>query len=109
MWRIDNRNAWVTAPKKHVAKQPIAHYFHNNFYITTSGNFRTQSLIDAMLELGSDRILFSVDWPFENVDHAAVWFDGATISEADRRKIGRANANQLFGLGLESPHEPPVA
>ena len=102
MWRIDNRNAWVTLPKKHPAKQPISHYFHNNFYITTSGNFRTQSLIDTMLEIGSDRILFSTDWPFENVDHAANWFDTATISEADRLKIGRGNANRLFDLGLDS-------
>ncbi len=109
MWRIDHRNAWVTAPKKHPAKHPIAHYFHNNFYITTSGNFRTQSLIDSMLELGSDRILFSVDWPFENVDHAANWFDNATISEADRVKIGRDNANRLFGLGLETSSFIPAS
>ena len=102
MWRIDNRNAWVTLPRTHPAKLPISHYFHNNFYITTSGNFRTQSLIDAMMEIGSDRILFSTDWPFENVDHAANWFDGATISEADRLKIGRTNADRLFGLGLDT-------
>lgn len=98
LWRIDNRNAWVKAPKSHAAKRPIADYFHANFHITTSGNFRTQSLIDAMLEIGSDRILFSTDWPFENVDHAATWFDGASISEADRRKIGRTNARKLFKL-----------
>ena len=98
MWRIDNRNAWVKGPKLHAAERPIADYFHRNFYITTSGNFRTQSLIDAMLEIGSDRILFSTDWPFENVDHAATWFDNASISEADRVKIGRSNARALFGL-----------
>jgi gamma-resorcylate decarboxylase len=101
MWRIDNRNGWVKTPRKHPARQPISYYFHNNFYITTSGNFRTQSLIDAMMELGSDRILFSADWPFENVDHAARWFDNATISESDRLKIGRTNSDRLFGLGLD--------
>ena len=99
LWRIDNRNAWVKAPKLHAAKRPIADYFHANFHITTSGNFRTQSLIDAMLEIGSDRILFSTDWPFENVDHACDWFDAASISECDRLKIGRTNARRLFRLG----------
>ena len=98
LWRIDNRNAWVKAPKLHAAKKPIADYFHANFHITTSGNFRTQSLIDSILEIGSDRILFSTDWPFENVDHAATWFDAASISEADRLKIGRTNARKLFKL-----------
>lgn len=98
MWRVDNRNAWVKAPKTYPAKRPLAEYFRENFYITTSGNFRTQALIDAMLEIGADRILFSADWPFENIDHAANWFDACTISEADRKKIGRTNAWNLFGL-----------
>jgi predicted TIM-barrel fold metal-dependent hydrolase len=98
MWRIDNRNAWVDAPKNYPAKRKFCEYFQNNFYLTTSGNFRTQSLIDAILEIGSDRILFSTDWPFENVDHAANWFDATSISEADRLKIGRTNAAKLFKL-----------
>jgi 2,3-dihydroxybenzoate decarboxylase len=98
IWRVDNRNGWIKAPKKYPAKKPLGDYFRQNFYITTSGNFRTQSLIDAMLEIGSDRILFSADWPFENIDHAADWFDVCTIAEADRVKIGRTNALCLFNL-----------
>jgi len=98
MWRIDHRNGWVKAPHKHKAKRKIRDYFNENFYLTTSGNFRTQTLIDALLEISADRILFSVDWPFENVDHAADWFDAASISETDRLKIGRLNAAKLFKL-----------
>ena len=99
MWRIDHRNGWVKAPPRYKAKKKICEYFNEHFYLTTSGNFRTQTLIDALLEIGADRILFSADWPFENVDHAAQWFDSATISEADRKKIGRDNALRLFKLG----------
>ena len=98
LWRIDHRNAWVKVPPKHPAKRKFVDYFNENFHITTSGNFRTQTLIDAILEIGSDRIMFSTDWPFENIDHAADWFDTASISEADRQKIGRTNAARLFGL-----------
>lgn len=100
MWRVDNRNKWTNAEPSYPAKKKLAEYFQENFYITTSGNFRTQTLIDAMLEIGSDRILFSADWPFENVDHAADWFDVCTISEADRQKIGRDNSVELFRLDL---------
>jgi 2,3-dihydroxybenzoate decarboxylase len=100
MWRVDNRNGWVKAPKSYPAKKPLAEYFQQNFWLTTSGNFRTQTLIDAMLEIGADRILFSTDWPFENVDHACQWFDATSISEADRLKIGRTNAVDLFKLKL---------
>ncbi|MFC0388463.1 amidohydrolase family protein [Muricoccus vinaceus] len=98
MWRVDNRNGWVKAPKGYPAKRPLGEYFRENFFITTSGNFRTQTLIDAMLEIGADHILFSADWPFENIDHAADWFDACSISENDRRKIGRTNAWKLFDL-----------
>jgi gamma-resorcylate decarboxylase len=109
MWRVDNRNGWVKSPKAHPAKRPLSYYFHNNFFITTSGNFRTQSLIDSIMEVGADRILFSTDWPFENVDHAANWFDTAAISERDRQKIGRLNSEQLFGLNPKQspPSVPP--
>jgi 2,3-dihydroxybenzoate decarboxylase len=103
MWRVDNRNAWVKAPPRYPAKKKIAEYFSQNFYLTTSGNFRTQTLIDAILEIGVDRILFSTDWPFENIDHAAIWFDAASISENDRLKIGRTNADRLFRLNLGEP------
>jgi len=102
MWRIDHRNGWVKTPPRYKAKKKICEYFNQHFYLTTSGNFRTQTLIDALLEVGADRILFSADWPFENVDHAAQWFDSATISEADRKKIGRDNALRLFKLADES-------
>ena len=98
IWRVDNRNAWTKAKPRYPAKKKLGEYFQQNFYLTTSGNFRTQTLIDAMLEIGADRILFSTDWPFENVDHAAIWFDACTISEDDRRKIGQLNALKLFKL-----------
>jgi predicted TIM-barrel fold metal-dependent hydrolase len=98
IWRVDNRNAWTKQPPRYPAKRKLGEYFRENFYITTSGNFRTQTLIDAILELGADRIMFSTDWPFENIDHAALWFDAAAIAEADRAKIGRGNAVRLFKL-----------
>ena len=98
IWRVDNRNAWTKAPPRYPAKRKLGEYFQQNFHLTTSGNFRTQTLIDAILEIGADRIMFSTDWPFENVDHAADWFDAASISEADRVKIGRSNAVKLFKL-----------
>jgi 2,3-dihydroxybenzoate decarboxylase len=99
LYRIDHRNKWVEAPHTYPAQRKFVDYFSENFWITTSGNFRTQSLIDAVLEIGADRILFATDWPFENIDHAAEWFDTASISDADRRKIGRTNALSLFRLG----------
>jgi predicted TIM-barrel fold metal-dependent hydrolase len=101
IWRVDNCNGWVPDRHNYPAKKKLGDYFAANFYLTTSGNFRTQTLIDAMLEIGSDRIMFSTDWPFENVDHASIWFDNASISDNDRIKIGRTNAAKLFKLDMK--------
>lgn len=98
LWRIDNRNAWVRARPAYPAQHPIRHYFQRNVWLTVSGNFHTPALRNAIAEIGADRIMFATDWPFENVDHAAVWFDAAEIDQADRQKIGRDNARRLFKL-----------
>jgi predicted TIM-barrel fold metal-dependent hydrolase len=100
LFRIDERIAW--SPMGYPAKKKISEYFQANFYITTAGNFRTQSLIASLLEVGPQRILFSTDYPFEEVGKAARWFDSAPISEIDRRLIGRENAVKLFGLNLDA-------
>ena len=98
LWRIDNRNNWMKAPHKYAARKRVADYFRANFHLTTSGHFSTPALLDAIAEIGADRVMFSVDYPFEDFSDAADWFDKAEISEADRRKIGRTNAMKLFKL-----------
>jgi 2,3-dihydroxybenzoate decarboxylase len=79
-------------------QKPATQYFRENFYVTTSGNFHTQSLLAVILELGADRVLFAVDYPFERTVDAVKWFDSVPISEADREKIGRLNAQRLLRL-----------
>jgi predicted TIM-barrel fold metal-dependent hydrolase len=97
IWRIDNRVS-RTLGAKPSAKRPIVHYLRENFYITTSGNFRTPTLTEVVAEVGADRVLYSVDFPFEDTAIAADWFDHAAISDSDREKIGRGNAQRLFHL-----------
>jgi predicted TIM-barrel fold metal-dependent hydrolase len=96
IWRIDN--IVQKAPRGYPGKRTMGEYFRENVYVTTSGNFRTPSLLSTMLELSSDRILYAVDYPFESFEEAAHWFDHCEISEHDRKKIGRENARQMFNL-----------
>jgi len=101
LWRIDHRNGWMKAPHKYVAKHGVADYFRKHFHLTTSGNFHTPSLVNAMTEMGAERVMFSVDWPFEDIGEGAQWIDTAEISESDRQKVGRDNAIRLFKLKLK--------
>jgi gamma-resorcylate decarboxylase len=99
LWRVDNANAWISGRHNYPAKRRMRDYFSANFHVTTSGNFHTPALLNAIAEIGVERVMFSTDWPFENIDHAANWFDACPISENDRCKIGRTNARRLFKLG----------
>jgi gamma-resorcylate decarboxylase len=96
IWRIDHRVSYQGDRRRF--DKPLMRYFQENFYVTTSGNFRTQALNATLAELGADRVLFSVDYPYESMYEAAAWFDNASISDNDRAKIGRGNAERLFGL-----------
>jgi len=96
IWRADHR--LEKDPRGITIKKKVNDYFRQNFYVTTSGNFHTQSLLDTMWEIGADRILFASDFPFEEMEDAANWFDAAEINEYDKMKIGRENAIKLLKL-----------
>jgi 2,3-dihydroxybenzoate decarboxylase len=98
LWRIDHRNDWMKARHKYAAKRSVADYFRENFVLTTSGNFSTSALEQAIAEIGVERVLWSADYPFEDVSDAAGWIDAAPLREEDRLRIGRTNAQKLFRL-----------
>ncbi len=98
MWRIDHlmRHLPGTMP----AEKEIGDYLRSNFHFTTSGQFHDPPFRCALAELGVGRILFSIDYPFEEFAEAAAWLDGTELSDADRLKIARTNAIELFKLDL---------
>ncbi|WP_375483520.1 amidohydrolase family protein [uncultured Mycobacterium sp.] len=98
IWRTDHRLA--VAPRGLRVKKSFSHYLRNNFYLTTSGNFRTRALLNTIQEVGVDRLLFSVDYPFEDMNEATQWFDRIELNEHDHTKIARGNAIRLLRLRL---------
>jgi 2,3-dihydroxybenzoate decarboxylase len=98
LWRVDHRIA--KSPQGIPAKKSMTEYFRENVHLTTSGNFHDATLHYTMDRVGAERIMFSVDYPFETTEEGAVWFDNAELSDEDRMKIGRSNAIELFKLDL---------
>lgn len=94
MWRISHRADLMGDLIKF--EKPLSSYLHNNFYVTTSGNFHTQTLNATLAEIGVDRVLYSSDYPYESMREASDWFDNAAISDNDRLRIGYTNARRLF-------------
>jgi predicted TIM-barrel fold metal-dependent hydrolase len=95
-WRI--QHCFEHSPRKDNVKLRLQDYLDQNVWITTSGNFSTVALHCAMETMGSDRIMFSVDYPYENMDEAANWIETCDISEDDRSKIAYGNAKRLLKL-----------
>jgi predicted TIM-barrel fold metal-dependent hydrolase len=72
--------------------------FCSNFHVTTSGNFSTPALICTMLELGIDRIMFSVDYPYVLNRDGMNWIEQLQISSDDKAKLVGNNARKLLKL-----------
>jgi 2,3-dihydroxybenzoate decarboxylase len=72
--------------------------FSDHFYITTSGNFSDPALICTVMELGVDRILFAIDWPFVANPPGVTWARRIPLCEEDRSKILGGNAKRLLKL-----------
>ena len=72
--------------------------FCEHFWITTSGNFSTPALMCCIMEMGVDRVLFSVDWPFVPNTPGAKWMADLPLSLEDRTKILSGNAKRLLHM-----------
>lgn len=72
--------------------------FRRNVHITTSGFFSDSALRCCIEEMGSDRILFAVDWPFVSNADGVNWLRAFPTDPATRAKIFAGNAGRLLSL-----------
>lgn len=80
--------------------RPLTDYLRTNFYATSSGHFHTPSMESALLAFGEDRVVFSTDYPYEDMHEAAQWFDHLVLPTPLRRKLARDNAARLMQITL---------
>jgi len=76
----------------------FAEYYREHFWLTTSGAFSDAALACAVAEMGVERILFSVDWPFMDNRTGRKWMDEAQLSDHDRALIFGGNARKLLKI-----------
>jgi 2,3-dihydroxybenzoate decarboxylase len=93
-WRID-----MTLSRDGTHGAGFREKFFNHFYITTSGFFSNAALECCIKEMGIDRIMFSIDYPFVENPPGTRWaLDGLTLSEADKEKLLNGNARRILKL-----------
>jgi predicted TIM-barrel fold metal-dependent hydrolase len=93
VWRIDM--ALARPGQESVSFRDV---FCNNFWITTSGNFSNPALLCCVQEMGVDRILFAVDYPFVANPPATDWMATVPLCDEDKAKILSGNAKRLLKM-----------
>lgn len=96
--RVDHRMAIGVPGSNGAHKKSMMEYLQTNFYATLSGVRRESTLRNTIDELGQDRVLYSIDYPYESTQEAANWFDGLPLSENTRQAIAFGNSRGLFKL-----------
>jgi predicted TIM-barrel fold metal-dependent hydrolase len=73
--------------------------FMKHFYITTSGFFSNNALECVVKEMGIDRVMFSIDYPFVDNKPGTKWaHDELTFDGAEKEKILNGNARKILKL-----------
>ncbi len=81
-------------------QRPVADYFTQHMHATPSGMFTLPPFLLTLQMLGADRILYSVDYPFQDGSPARAFLEHAPLSPADKEKIAHGNAEKLLKLSL---------
>jgi 2,3-dihydroxybenzoate decarboxylase len=94
LWRFDSR-AKLYGVK--LGKKP-SEYIKQNFVVTTSGMNSAEPLNCALAALGTERVMFAADYPFEQPAEAGEFLDALTLPEPAREAVAFKNAARAFKL-----------
>jgi 2,3-dihydroxybenzoate decarboxylase len=81
-------------------KLTLREYLKQNIYVTTSGWFSDSALKYVIDIMGVDRVLFSIDYPYENQKIASDWIDNVDLPLEQKEKIAYKNAAKLLKIKM---------
>lgn len=95
LWRLDSR--YKTLTNQDLQHLPSA-YFGRNIFITTSGVFSHAALVGAVMAIGEDAVMFSIDYPFESTAEAVEFLHTAPLSAKQKEKLAHLNAERILKI-----------
>jgi 2,3-dihydroxybenzoate decarboxylase len=98
VWRIDSRYAVTDLPDMYHLKKKPSEYFRSNLIITTAGLCQNSAFECALKVMGDDRVLFSVDYPYEDAKHAVSWVEHLVLTDAQRDNLLFKNAERVLKM-----------
>jgi len=85
-------------------KKTVGEYYQTNLISTTTGEFTDGLLAFHMQEIGAERIMFSVDYPFQNLEDGVEWFNNVKVTKQERDLMGRELTIKLLKLNDSDSH-----
>jgi predicted TIM-barrel fold metal-dependent hydrolase len=79
-------------------QRSLGDYLRRNVHYTFGGFNFPATFLDLLLEVGVERIMFSVDHPYGSMAQARAFLEQLPVSAADRERIAHGNAEKLFKL-----------
>jgi uncharacterized protein len=79
-------------------ERSISGYLRENVHYTFGGFNWTPAFLDLLMQVGTDRIMFSTDHPYSSMADARAFLDQIPVSPVDRARIAHGNAERLLRL-----------
>ncbi len=96
LWRLDSRAKSLYGVKM---KKDVSQFIIDNIAVTISGMYSREPVDCSVAALGRSRVMFSADFPFENIREAGGFMDDVEMPEDLRADIAWRNAAQLLKIG----------
>jgi 2,3-dihydroxybenzoate decarboxylase len=96
LWRIDSRAKLYGVELK---REP-SDYIRNNIAVTISGMYSPEPLHCAVSALGASRVMFSADFPFEDIKEAGHFMDDVAIDTELREAVAWRNAARILNIKM---------
>lgn len=96
--RIDNRYRAIHGGGLGTLRRSPATAFREQVWVTTSGTNWSPAVRACQEILGADRVLFAVDYPFEDEDDAVAKAAAIPMTPGDAERFFHRNAERVFNL-----------
>lgn len=79
-------------------QRSVADYLRQNVHYTFGGFNFMPTFLNLLLEVGVDRIMFSIDYPYCDMRESRSFLEHLPVSETDRARIAHGNSERLLRL-----------
>jgi 5-carboxyvanillate decarboxylase len=102
LYRLDYMHAATVRAQRYASMKPLerkpSDYLRENVWVTTSGMAWAPAIMFCREVLGPDRVLYSMDYPYEYVAEEVIAHDRLPIHVGEKKALFQTNAERVFNL-----------